>query len=136
MKLSASLCAMPLWLSAAGLSPAAVGAGSVIFCDSTAQGASGRMFVCELDVAAPARLRFTANFSGGHDDTTASLKVTLNGVPLQCDEGSKTSLVGEDGDVSLECKVSLAGPAPSRRSLGVALKWNHAEYVNAELRSD
>jgi hypothetical protein len=79
------------------------------------------------------RLRFKADFSGGHDDTEASMALTLDGAPLACDPGSKTRLFGEDGDVSLECRLVLAGPAGTQRVLGAKLRFSHAEFVAIEL---
>jgi hypothetical protein len=84
---------------------------------------------CRFDVSIqPRRYRLQANFSGGHDDTMARLTVTLNAAELTCDAGSKTRLMGEDGDVSLLCMLTL--PARSDASELVAtFFWSHAQYV-------
>ncbi|MGQ0698022.1 MAG: hypothetical protein ACT4PZ_07240 [Panacagrimonas sp.] len=96
-----------------------------------------------LDVSCPLeasgttqRFRFKANFSGGHDDTMASMTPALDGSPLVCDEGSKTDLFGEDGDVSLECRFSMTEKAGTKHVLGVKLKWSHAQYTDFQFGSD
>jgi len=69
------------------------------------------------------------NFSGGHDDTMAKMAPVLNGVALNCEDGSKTSLMGEDGDVSLLCFFSARG-GPKTSNLVAAFTWSHAQYVS------
>ena len=64
------------------------------------------------------------------------MTATLNEAPLVCENGSKTSLMGEDGDVSLECKFSIAGKAGTRQVLKVKLLWSHAQYTDFELDPD
>ena len=81
------------------------------------------------------RFRFKAYFSGGHDDTVASLTATLGGMPLACEPGSKTSLMGEDGDVALECGFSIAEEAGGEHILRVMLSWSHAQYEGFALES-
>lgn len=99
-------------------------------CESTAIGANGqRQFVCTVARS----VRFTARFSGGHDDTKASLEMTVDDVPTVCDAGSKPSLMGEDGDVSLVCTLTFDATAPPRKTVRVLLRWHHAEYVDADL---
>ncbi len=83
--------------------------------------------------SAAQRLRFKAHFSGSHDDTTAAMALTLDGAPLACDPGSKTYLEGEDGDVALECRFSIAPGASATRSVRALLSWHHAEYTRFEL---
>lgn len=125
---------MHLWGMVAIVAAGGASAANVVPCEQTAVGANGQQQVsCVLDRPATA-FRFRANFSGGHDDTKASMTVTVDGTPHRCDDGSKTSLIGEDGDVSLECMISFAKAPPMRRVLGVTLLWYHAEYVDAELR--
>ncbi|MEP6501788.1 MAG: hypothetical protein ABJD97_00530 [Betaproteobacteria bacterium] len=107
--------------SAAPLAPTA-GA-----CTSTnPTGGDIRVVTCTL----PARRmhRFTVNFAGGHDDTSASLAATLDGQPATCDADSKTSLFGEDGDVSLQCRIAAAGGADTPHALVVTVLWSHAQY--------
>jgi hypothetical protein len=102
-------------------------------CDSQSPGNDALQVSCPLNSpGATPRFRFKANFSGGHDDTMASMTTTLDGAPLACDPGSKTSLMGEDGDVSLECRFSLAPAAGTKHVLQVLLKWSHAQYTDFE----
>ena len=78
---------------------------------------------------APQRYVFTARFSGGHDDTMARLQPQIDGAPLACEAGSKTELVGEEGDVSLHCAFTGVREAELR----VTVRWSHAEYTDAAL---
>ena len=107
-------------------------------CESQSPGGDFVQFSCALPRDGSARrFRFQAHFTGGHDDTSASMVLTLDDAPLACDAGSKTRLFGEDGDVSLVCRFSIAGRAGSaaggRVMLGVALLWSHAQYALTEL---
>ena len=103
-------------------------------CDAPAQPGDTREIECAIPGAAQ-RLSFKALFAGGHDDTSASMTLNLDGTPLACDPGSKTKLFAEDGNVFLECRFSLdAGAAP--RKLGVALVWSHAQYTGVELKGE
>ena len=72
------------------------------------------------------------NFSGGHDDTMAKMAALLDGVSLPCEDGSKTSLMGEDGDVSLLCLFAARG-GPKTSSLVATFTWSHAQYVSYSL---
>ncbi|HZF20498.1 MAG TPA: hypothetical protein VE008_12430 [Burkholderiales bacterium] len=118
----------------AGPGPAA--AQGKLPCESQPPGYDTHVVKCSLSATGAAqRLRFKADFSGSHDDTTASITTTLDGVPLACDKGSKTSTQGEDGEVSLECRFSLAGE-PGTKRLEVRVQWRHAQYKDFELRSD
>jgi hypothetical protein len=117
-------------LPAAGAQPEAAPAPQ----DCVMQGNGERMeFRCELPGAAT-QFHFIARFSGGHDDTMASMTVTVGDQPLQCDEGSKTQLMGEYGDVALECRFSVARVAGAAPQLKVVVKWGHAQYEGFELR--
>jgi hypothetical protein len=90
---------------------------------------------CQLPASStPQPLRFTAQFSGGHDDTRAQMELTLGGAPLACGEGSKLELEGEYGDVSLVCRFTLE-PGDTRQ-LSAAVKWYHAENTGATLTPD
>lgn len=82
------------------------------------------------------RFRFTVTFLGGHDDTMAALKVTEDGHPIECDPGSKTRLMGEDGEVSLFCTLSLKHDRDSAHVLGFTATWSHAQYKDFEIVSD
>lgn len=108
-----------------------------IHCESLAAAGDTRDISCPLNASGTLqRFRFKANFSGGHDDTIASMTPSLDGVPLACEEGSKTSLMGEEGDVNLECKFSITQSAGTDHVLTVALSWGHALYTDFELDSD
>jgi hypothetical protein len=73
---------------------------------------------------APRKFKFEVRFTGGHDDTMASLSATLNGKPLACDEGSKTELMGEFGEISIHCQFS----SEDAQQLKVSVQWHHAQY--------
>ncbi len=106
-------------------------------CEVTGPGYDSHDIRCSLSTSgAPQRFRFKANFSGSHDDTTASLTATLDGAPLACEKGSKTDLMGEDGEVSLDCRFSIAGAPGTKQVLGVRVHWRHAQYKDFELRSE
>lgn len=101
-------------------------------CTSTGGGAS-RQVECRLDrPEGAASYRFLARFSGGHDDTVASLDAALDGVPDPCGPGSKTYLVGEDGEVSLHCTIAPPDRAGAAKVLRVVVRWSHAEFVGFE----
>jgi hypothetical protein len=109
-------------------------AAEVLTCDTQSAGWDRHEYRCPLTASgAEQRLRFKADFSGGHDDTAASIAFTLDGAPLACNQGSKTSLFGEDGDISLECHFALTGPPGTQRLLGATVKFSHAEFVAVEL---
>jgi hypothetical protein len=119
---------------AADTKPASAAGSGKVQCESQSPGGDFRNISCPLDVSSTLqRFRFKVDFSGGHDDTMASMTLSLDGAPLACEQGSKTQLMGEDGDVSLECRFSLPGAAGTKRILGVALKWSHAQYTDFEL---
>ena len=65
-----------------------------------------------------------------------SLTPTLDGQPLACDASSKTLTEGEEGEVSLECRFSIAQGALATQSLRVLLAWHHAQYMSFELRPE
>lgn len=79
------------------------------------------------------KYRLKANFSGGHDDTMARLESFIDNSPLHCDEGSKTDLFAEDGDVSLWCTFSVAAQSPGSGVFKATIRWSHAEYVSYEV---
>ena len=85
-----------------------------------------RVVTCRFPAGHPHRL--TARFGGGHDDTSASLAATLDGESTPCDTGSKMSLFGEDGDVSLHCRIAAPGDASRVHVLVVTVLWSHAQY--------
>jgi hypothetical protein len=96
-------------------------------CTTAAQTWNSREVACRVPAAQ--RYVFTARFSGGHDDTMARLQPLLDGAPLACEAGSKTELVGEDGDVSLHCAFAVERAGDLR----VTVRWSHAEYTAAAL---
>ena len=92
----------------------------------TATGGDIRIVTCTLP--ADRMHRLTVNFRGGHDDTSASLSATLDGRPANCDAHSKTSLYGEDGDVSLHCRIAAPSDGVAKHTLVVTVLWSHAQY--------
>jgi len=102
-------------------------------CASTGGGGGSRQVEYRLDGSeGTASYRFLARFTGGHDDTVASLEAALDGGPDACGPGSKTYLVGEDGDVSLHCRIAPADRAGAPRVLRVVVRWSHAEFIGFE----
>jgi hypothetical protein len=102
-------------------------------CQTESFGNDAMQVSCPLNASGTnRRFRFVARFSGSHDDTIASMTAALDGVPVACDDRSKTSLAGEDGDVSLECGLPAASTGDPARILRVMLKWRHAQYVDFE----
>lgn len=103
-------------------------------CDEQAAGGDRRNIVCSItDSMSERRVQFIAKFSGGHDDTMASMSLSFDGAPLTCDPGSKTDLMGEDGDVILECKFFIAPNSGKARVLRAEVKWSHTEYSGFDL---
>jgi hypothetical protein len=90
-----------------------------------------RVITCALPAGGAHRL--TANFGGGHDDTSASLTATLDGEATECAPDSKTKLFGEDGDVSLHCSI---GVADKPRTLVVTVLFSHAWYRDFRLAAE
>lgn len=99
-------------------------------CTESSPGYDAREVVCRFSKAhSGGRFEFRASFSGGHDDTSARLEPFIDDSPLVCDEGSKTRLFAEDGDVSLWCTFPVGDLAQKERVLKVVIRWSHAEYV-------
>jgi hypothetical protein len=122
---------------ALGAGAAHAAPGAPVPCESPAPGRQALEVSCPLKgTEKPQRYRFRASFSGSHDDTTVSITPTLDGAPLACDAGSTTSLTGEDGDITLECRFSLADPADASRLLRVRVAWYHAWYTDFALTAD
>jgi hypothetical protein len=120
---------------AAGTQPAP--AQERIRCETKPSLGDIREVSCPLTASGNAqRFRFKANFSGGHDDTRAAMSATLKGAPLACDAGSKTSLFGEDGDVSLECRFSMTEKAGTELVLRMTIRWSHAQYTDFEFGAE
>ncbi|WP_431050077.1 hypothetical protein [Roseateles sp. L2-2] len=97
-----------------------------------------REITCTLPAgAAPQRFSFRATFTGGHDDTSASIAPELDGQPFACGTGSKLSLFGEDGNVSVFCQFDRSAlPAGAAAKLKVLIKWSHAEFADYEFSGD
>jgi hypothetical protein len=129
------LCLWTALASAAEPTAGAVApAPSKLPCASQSPGGDLRNISCTLNTPSTARrFRFKVDFSGGHDDTMASMLLKLDGSPLACEPGSKTQLMGEDGDVSLECSFSVPNAASAPRELTVLVKWSHAQYTDFAL---
>ncbi len=105
-------------------------------CETPEAPGDRREVTCSISVAAvPLSLRFKANFSGSHDDTMASMTATVDGEALTCNTGSKTELMGEDGDVSLFCDFKILAKASKPKVLKVVLSWRHAQYEGFELEA-
>lgn len=82
-------------------------------------------------------LRFDAHLAGSHDDTEATLTATLNGTPLSCASGSKTTIDGskDEGDVTLSCHLAPPPAATGSAQLRFQLRWYHARYTGFELKA-
>ncbi|MEO5686323.1 MAG: hypothetical protein ABIR54_03105 [Burkholderiaceae bacterium] len=123
---SVALAAQPALAGPAAAEPAPV---AEALCTSV-NPFGGDMRVVTCRVPAGRAHRFTANFGGGHDDTSATLSATLDGQATNCDADSKMSLFGEDGDVSLRCRVAAGDATSGVRTLVVTVLWSHAQYRN------
>jgi len=60
----------------------------------------------------------------------ASLALRLDGASQNCEEGRKTRLVGEDGEVTLVCLFSIPGRNAKRHLFESIISWTHAQYVS------
>lgn len=104
-----------------------------IACESSTLG--GDMFDVHCPLPAtptPQRYRYEAHFSGGHDDTKASLAPALDGAPIACDEArSKLRLFAEEGDVWLACEFETPGGAAP--VFTVRVLWHHCQHERAAL---
>jgi hypothetical protein len=106
-------------------------------CEAHTEGGDLINFTCPVTgTGAAQRLRLSADFGGSHDDTTMSLKATLDGEPVECDPGSKTSSRFEDGEVRLECSFQLTAIRGTTRQLAITLLWNHAQLVSTGFESE
>lgn len=110
---------------------------TVVTCAAQTEGGDLINFTCPLVASGASQLyRLRADFEGSHDDTSASLKATLDGAPLECDLGSKLASEGEDGDVRLECRFRVNGNKGTTRLLAITLLWSHAQLVRTEFVSE
>ena len=104
-------------------------------CDVPEQPGDVREAQCAIAATDRAQaLSFKVLFAGGHDDTSASMTLKLDGQPMTCDPGSKTRLFAEDGNVFLECRFQL--PAGKPHALGADVVWSHAQYTAIELHAE
>jgi len=122
-----------LFFMGAGTACAAEG----LTCETHATNWKWQEFRCPLTVNSEAQqqMLFKADFSGSHDDTRLSMTLSLDGVPVACNQNSKTSLLGEDGNVSLECHFALDGTPGTKRMLGVLIQIWHAQLDAIKLSS-
>ncbi len=107
-------------------------------CGVAAKTYDSKDVVCTIPHDAQARRsEFVTRFSGGHDDTSASINTSLDGQPLACETGSKKDLFAEDGDVSLYCRFVVdaqpQGASGSEARLQVTIHWSHAEFTDFQL---
>jgi hypothetical protein len=103
-------------------------------CEGRPTGYGTAELVCVLepgDAAGP--LRFSARFSGVHDDSQAGLAASVDGAPLVCTEGSQTRIAGDEGGDTLVCRLVLAAQGQAVRRIGIHLLWFHAEPVAFDL---
>ena len=111
----------------------AMGAGTafaeeVLTCQTHATNWKWQEFRCPLTINKEGqKMLFKADFSGSHDDTRLSMTLSLDGVPVACSQNSKTSLLGEDGNVSLECHFAPSGTRGTKRMLGAVIQIWHAQ---------
>jgi hypothetical protein len=97
-------------------------------CETYASNWKWQEFRCPLTINKEGqKMLFKADFSGSHDDTRLSMTLSLDGVPVACSQNSKTSLLGEDGNVSLECHFAPSGTHGTKRMLGAVIQIWHAE---------
>jgi hypothetical protein len=99
-------------------------------CETTKETWNSREVTCAIaPSSAPRTYRLAASFTGSHDDTQLELRALLNEQPLTCAEGSKTASVGEDGEVTLECRF-VAPAQNATQVLKAVLTFRHAEYAS------
>jgi hypothetical protein len=126
------MCGMPVTAAPVAASGTDKGAATQR-CEAPAFGRDSLAVLCALDDATPQRVHVKVHFTGSHDDTTASLEVSIGGAPVACDAGSKTSTEFEDGDVTLDCLLTASVEPAAAKDLRVSAKWFHAQYVNFEV---
>ncbi len=102
-------------------------------CESQATSFDSHALKCSIPAGVSHRYRLEVNFSGGHDDTMASMTARLDGVALHCDDGSKMRLMGEDGDVSLVCIFSTRAGSDEDHVFEASISFSHAQYVGYAL---
>jgi hypothetical protein len=106
-------------------------------CQVTVPGRMATQIECRVSPSdAAQRVRFEAHFSGSHDDTRATMAAALDEKPVTCEDGSKTGTEGEDGDITLQCRMTVNATAGRPRMLRITLRWYHAEYQDFDFRVD
>ncbi|MDH0864424.1 hypothetical protein [Mitsuaria sp. GD03876] len=106
-------------------------------CQETDRMMDWREITCALPADAKLdRFSFRAMFTGGHDDTSASIVPELDGQPFACGPGSKLSLFGEDGNVSVHCQFTRASVPATGARLKVLIKWSHAEFADYDFAAE
>ena len=115
-------------VTAAASTPATPGRGA--FCDTAPINPEAMGIACALPPVGTTRVRLIAEFVGSHDDTKLSLVVTLDGKPIDCLPGSKTSLFAEDGTVALWCIADVGGARPV---VAATATIHHAVWAGARL---
>lgn len=104
-------------------------------CSIQSQAFDSQEIACAIPVATEFQhFEFVARFSGGHDDTRASIEPAIDGKPLSCSPDSKLELFGEYGDVSVYCRFTVPSSKNSS-ALSVTIRWSHAQYTDFELVS-
>jgi len=103
-------------------------------CEIKSQTFDSRDVSCVIPASTEAQhFDFVARFSGGHDDTRATLQATHSGTPITCEEGSKQELLGEDGDIKLLCRFSAPEKQTQDFRFDVTIQWKCAEYTDFTL---
>ncbi len=119
------LCFIPISAMADAPQPA---------CEIKSQTFDSRDVSCVIPVSAEGQhFDFVARFSGGHDDTRATLLASHSGAPITCEEGSKPELLGEDGDINLLCRISAPAKQTRDYKFDVTIQWKCAEYTDFSL---
>ena len=80
----------------------------------------GDVLDVECRVDASQRYVFKVDFAGGHDDTSASMSLSMGEQPLAC----------EPGEVSLTCAFR---PAQEGGLMRASVRWSHARYTGFDL---
>ena len=106
-------------------------------CESKSTRGDQVMYSCPIVAKETAqRYRFVANFGGSHDDTKLSLVATLDGAPVACTAGSKSSSRYEDGDIRLDCGLELKTAAGTRHVWAVKVQWYHAQLSDVRFAAE
>ena len=108
-------------------------------CQHSLQPGDQHEFACALPARKPddaRRYTFSVRLSGGHDDSSSALALSWQGQALACEDGSKTSSDGEDGDIVLSCRFRLpASTANVSAPLNVQLKASHVVFEGLSLQA-